>query len=112
MARAHELILLGGALGLLSIVPGLLLARGLRAPLLVMFLLLGMLAGEDGPLGLRFEDYGAAYLIGSIALVLILFEGGLSVERAVLRPALGPALLLATLGVAVTAAAVGLGGWA
>ena len=76
IARAHELILLGGALGLLSIIAGL-ISRRVGAPMLLVFLALGMLAGEDGVLGIPYDDFTSAYLIGSVALAVILFEGGL-----------------------------------
>jgi potassium/hydrogen antiporter len=63
---AHELILVGGALDLLSILAGVISAR-FHAPLLLVFLALGMLAGEDGPGGIVFNDFQSSYLIGSIA---------------------------------------------
>jgi NhaP-type Na+/H+ and K+/H+ antiporter len=103
---AHELILVGGALGLLSIVAGVISAR-FHAPLLLVFLALGMLAGEDGPGGIVFNDFQSSYLIGSIALAIILFEGGLKTDRAMIRIAFGPSLVLATIGVALTAGIVG-----
>ncbi len=106
MNTAHELILLGGALGLLSILAGVVSAR-FQAPLLLVFLLLGMLAGEDGPGGIVFNDFQASYLIGSIALAIILFEGGLKTERAMIELAWRPSLALATVGVALTAGLVG-----
>jgi NhaP-type Na+/H+ and K+/H+ antiporter len=108
MEIAHELILLGGALGLLCIIAGRFSAR-FGAPILLVFLVLGMLAGEDGPGGLEFSDFNAAYLIGSVALVIILFEGGLKTSRAMIRLALWPALALATVGVALTAGIVAAG---
>src|SRR4051794_24782780 len=76
MEGAHELILVGAALGVLSILAGL-LSRRLGAPILLVFLVLGMLAGEDGPGGILYTDFASAYLIGSVALAVILFEGGL-----------------------------------
>jgi NhaP-type Na+/H+ and K+/H+ antiporter len=106
MNTAHELILLGGALGLISIFAGVIGSR-FNAPLLLVFLLLGMLAGEDGLGRIQFSDFGAAYLIGSIALAIILFEGGLKTERRMIRVALWPSLVLATIGVALTAIVVG-----
>lgn len=105
MEQAHELILLGGALGLASIFAGLLSAR-LGAPLLLVFLAVGMLAGEDGPGGIPFGDFAGSYLVGSIALAVILFDGGLSTERPMWRAAFWPALALATLGVGITAGIV------
>ena len=107
IARAHELILLGGALGLLSIIAGL-ISRRVGAPMLLVFLALGMLAGEDGVLGIPYDDFTSAYLIGSVALAVILFEGGLKTPVSMMRLAFWPAAVLATIGVAVTAAILGI----
>ena len=107
IARAHELILLGGALGLLSIIAGL-ISRRVGAPMLLVFLALGMLAGEDGVLGIPYDDFTSAYLIGSVALAVILFEGGLKTPVSMLRLAFWPAAVLATIGVALTAAILGI----
>ena len=106
MTRSHELILLGGMLGLLSILAGL-ISRRVGAPMLLVFLALGMLAGEDGPLGIPYGDFTSAYLIGSVALAVILFEGGLKTPASMLRLAFWPALTLATIGVAMTAMIMG-----
>jgi potassium/hydrogen antiporter len=103
---SHQLILLGSALVLLSIFAGLFSAR-FGAPLLLVFIGLGMLAGEQGPGGILFRDFHAAYLIGSVALAIILFDGGLRTDRDDFRRALWPSLALATIGVVVTAAVVG-----
>ena len=107
IAKAHELILLGGALGLLSILAGL-ISRRVGAPMLLVFLALGMLAGEDGVLGIPYDDFESAYLIGSVALAVILFEGGLKTPISMFRLAFWPAAVLATIGVAVTAAVAGI----
>ena len=107
IAKAHELILLGGALGLLSILAGL-ISRRVGAPILLVFLALGMLAGEDGVLGIPYDDFESAYLIGSVALAVILFEGGLKTPVSMFRLAFWPAAALATIGVAVTAAVAGI----
>jgi NhaP-type Na+/H+ and K+/H+ antiporter len=106
IAKAHELILLGGALGLLSIIAGL-ISRRVGAPMLLVFLALGMLAGEDGLLGIPYDDFTSAYLIGSVALAVILLEGGLKTPVSMLRLAFWPAAVLATIGVALTAAILG-----
>jgi cell volume regulation protein A len=106
MQAAHEVILVAGALVLAAVVAGLLSARA-KAPLLLAFLALGMLAGEDGPGGIVFDDFQVTYLFGSVALVVILFEGGLKTSAAMVRVALWPALTLATIGTAITAAIVG-----
>jgi cell volume regulation protein A len=63
-----------------------------------------MLAGESGPLGLKFDDVSITYAVGSIALALILFDGGLRTRFATFRSVLGPAITLATAGVLLTAA--------
>jgi cell volume regulation protein A len=73
----------------------------------LVFLGLGILAGEEGPGGILFRDFHAAYLIGSVALAIILFDGGLRTDRSDVRRALWPSLALATIGVIVTAAIVG-----
>ncbi len=95
-------ILLGSLLIMAGILSSLVALR-FGAPLLLVFLLVGMLAGEGGPGGLRFDDVGAAYTVGSIALALILFDGGLRTRFASIRNVVAPSVMLATLGVLVTA---------
>jgi cell volume regulation protein A len=104
MHTAHILIFLAGLLAIVSIWAGAFASR-LKAPLLLVFLLLGMLAGEDGA-GIAFSDMGTAYLLGSLALTVILFEGGIKTHRSMLGLALFPASLLATLGVVISAAGI------
>src|SRR6516225_8715184 len=106
MARSHSLILLGGGLGVLSIVAGL-ISRRIGAAVLLVFLAIGMLAGDDNVYGIPFDDFGAAYLIGSVALAIILLEGGLKTPVSMLRLAFWPAVVLATIGVGVTAGILG-----
>jgi NhaP-type Na+/H+ and K+/H+ antiporter len=110
ITRSHQLILLGGALGLVSILAGL-LSRRIGAPVLLVFLAIGMLAGDDHLLGVPFDDFGSAYLIGSVALAVILLEGGLKTPVSMLRLAFWPAAVLATIGVGVTAAVAGATIW-
>lgn len=100
-------LLLGAALAVLGILSSL-VAQRFGAPLLLIFLVIGMLAGEDGPGHLQFSDYKLTYLIGSFALAVILFDGGLRTKIGHLRGAVLPAVTLATLGVIITA---GLTGW-
>lgn len=83
------------------------LAFRFGAPLLLVFLGLGLLFGEDG-LGIRFDDASFAYLAGSIALAVILFDSGFSTRLTAFRTAAVPAATLATVGVALTAGLVGL----
>ena len=94
-------ILLGSLLVLAGILSSLIALR-FGAPLLLVFLLVGMLAGEGGPGGIKFDNVGAAYLVGSIALALILFDGGLRTRLAMFRNVLAPAATLATAGVLIT----------
>ena len=93
MARSHQLILAGGGLGLLSIVAGL-ISRRVGAPVLLAFLAIGMLAGDDHVLGIPFDDFGSAYLIGSVALAVILLEGGIKTRVSMLRLAFWRAAVL------------------
>src|SRR5206468_11135887 len=60
-----------------------------------------------GPGGIQFNNFHAAYLVGSLALATILFQGGLNTERDMIRKALWPSVALATLGVAISAGIVG-----
>ena len=100
---AISLGILLGALLVLSGIMSSLIAMRFGAPLLLVFLLLGMLAGESG-LGLKFDDVRTTYVVGSIALALILFDGGLRTRFATFRSVLAASLALATLGVLMTAA--------
>ncbi len=80
------------------------LAGRFGVPLFFVFLCIGMLAGEEGIGGIRFEDPAMAFRLGTLALVLILFDGGLNTTFGAARLAAGPAAVLATVGVALTAA--------
>ena len=100
-------LLVGAVLVLLGILSSFVATR-FGVPLLVVFLLIGMLAGEDGPGGIAFENYSLTYLIGSLALAVILFDGGLRTRITDdLRRRRVPAVLLATVGVIVTALIAG-----
>jgi len=94
-------ILLGSLLVLAGILSSLIALR-FGAPLLLVFLIVGMLAGEGGPGGLKFDDVQTAYTVGSIALALILFDGGLRTRFASFRNVLAPSVMLATVGVLIT----------
>jgi cell volume regulation protein A len=95
-------ILLGALLVLAGIMSSLIAMR-FGAPLLLVFILLGMFAGEAGPGGIEFSDVRTTYMVGSIALAVILFDGGLRTRFTTFRSVLAPALTLATAGVLLTA---------
>ena len=95
-------IFLGAILVMAGILSSLLALR-FGAPLLLVFLLIGMLAGDAGPGQLRFDDVRTTYLVGSVALALILFDGGLRTKFQSIRAVLAPSMVLATVGVLVTA---------
>ena len=100
------MILVGGALLVAGL--GAALAAGrLRVPGLVLFLGLGMLLGSDGTGWIHFSDYELARTIGTVALALILFEGGLDTSFKQIRPVLGSAVSLALLGTLGTAVIAG-----
>ncbi len=82
------------------------LAQRLRFPSLVLFLALGMLVADDGLAWIRFDDAELAQNLSVLALVVILFDGGLSTRWPSMRSVLAPASLLATVGVAVTASVI------
>ena len=80
-------------------------------PVALIFLVIGMLAGSEGFGGIQFTNYRFAFRIGIAALVLILFDGGLNTPADAVRRVLAPAGLLATVGVAGTAALTAAGAW-
>src|SRR5262245_27143910 len=101
---AVSIMILLGALLVLTGILSSLVAMRFGAPLLFVFLLVGMLAGDSGPGGIIFDDVRSTYIVGSVALALILFDGGLRTRFATFRSVLGPAMVLATIGVVLTAA--------
>jgi cell volume regulation protein A len=99
-------LLVTGALVFASVLTGLFSARAGFSFLLV-FLVAGMLVGEDGPGGVEFDDFRLAFWVGNAALAVILLDGGLRTALATFRTGLKPALGLATVGVVVSAAVTG-----
>jgi len=95
-------ILLGAVLVMAGILSSLLALR-FGAPLLLVFLAIGILAGDAGPGHLEFNDVRTTYLVGSVALALILFDGGLRTRFQSIRTVLAPSVMLATVGVLLTA---------
>ncbi|MCS6810332.1 MAG: potassium/proton antiporter, partial [Tepidimonas sp.] len=103
-------LLIASGLLLLSLVAGLFSTR-LGLSFLLVFLLAGMLLGEDGPGGVPFEDFRLAFWVGNIALAVILLDGGLRTRDSTFRTGLRPALALATVGVVVSAGLTGVAAW-
>lgn len=82
----------------------------LGVPVVLLFLVLGVVAGSDGIGLIDFDDYDIAFRLGTLALILILFDGGLNTSLRSIRSGIAPASVLATLGVAITAALIALFG--
>ncbi|ETR78209.1 potassium transporter CPA [Afipia sp. P52-10] len=95
-------ILLGAILVMAGILSSLIALR-FGAPLLLVFLFVGVLAGDSGFGGIRFDDVRSAYLVGSVALALILFDGGLKTKLSAIQAVVAPSAVLATVGVLLTA---------
>jgi potassium/hydrogen antiporter len=106
MFPVDGLILVAAVLVLFAVASSKFSAR-LGLPVLVIFIGLGMLAGSEGLGGIEFENYGLANGIGTVALALILFDGGLRTSKRALRMAWKPALALATVGVLTTSLVTG-----
>ncbi len=107
MKTLYLLMVIGGILVSLGLVAGL-YSRRIGVSHLLVFLIVGMLAGVDGPLGLPFADYQLAAAVGNVALAIILLDGGLRTPQKSIRIGMLPAGLLATVGVCLTAALAGL----
>ncbi len=107
MTSVYIFFLLAGLLLFVSVLANTLSAR-LGLPLLLLFLVVGMLAGEDGPGGIRFDDFLVASFVGHLALAIILLDGGLRTRIETFRVALGPAAVLASWGVVATVGLLGL----
>lgn len=107
MDLTNELILIAALAFLVSILASL-VGQRLGMPVLLVFLIIGMLLGEEGPGDIHFDDVQATHLVGSLALAIILFDGGMATSVRSFRVGLQPALGLATLGVIITSALTGL----
>lgn len=107
MDVVNLIIFAAGAMLVISILASIVSARS-GAPLLLVFLVLGMLAGEQGVLGIQFDNPDVALLIGSVALAIILLDGGMRTHPERFRVALAPAAVLASVGVIITCVLTGL----
>jgi potassium/hydrogen antiporter len=101
-----NILLIGSILLFLSLIASRTTKYGI--PTLLLFLLVGMLAGSDGPGGIAFDDPKIAKFIGAVALSFILFSGGLDTKWHDIKPVLWQGISLSTLGVLMTAAITGL----
>ena len=106
MSFINGVLLLGGVLLFVSVLASTLTAR-LGLPLLLLFLVVGMLAGEEGVGGIVFHDFSTTMLVAQLALAVILLDGGLRTRAATLRVAFKPAATLATFGVVATSLVLG-----
>ncbi len=106
MPEPEITIAIGGALLIVAVLASRVASR-FGVPVLLLFLTVGMVAGSDGLGGIHFSDPHAAQLIGIVALVLILFSGGLSTRWSDVKSVARPAAALSTAGVAITAVVVG-----
>jgi potassium/hydrogen antiporter len=101
-----ELILVAG--GLLAVgIAAAKIADSVRVPGLLLFLVLGILVGSEGPGGVGFDDAELTRTLGTIGLVLILFEGGLTAGWREIKPVFGTAVSLALVGTVLTAVLAG-----
>ena len=106
MDSFHLLVLIGAGLLFTGLLLGTLSLR-FGVPSLLVFLVVGMLAGVDGPGGIKYDDFATGFLVSNIALAVILLDGGLRTRLHAFRVGLNPALLLAVPGVMLTAGLVG-----
>ncbi|MGC8119741.1 potassium/proton antiporter [Marinobacter sp. VGCF2001] len=104
------LTLVGALMLVISIVLSPLSSR-VGMPVLLIFLVVGMMMGEDGPGGIEFDNFELAFLIANLALGVILLDGGMRTRVETFRVGLRPALMLATLGVGLTAGGAAVVAW-
>ncbi|RBW52015.1 potassium/proton antiporter [Marinobacter sp. F3R11] len=104
------LTLVGALMLVISIVLSPLSSR-VGMPVLLIFLVVGMMMGKDGPGGIEFDDFQLSFLVANLALGVILLDGGMRTRAETFRVGLKPALVLATIGVAMTALGAAFVAW-
>src|SRR3989337_4388419 len=104
---AANILLIGSILLFISIIASK-TSYKIGVPTLILFLVVGMLAGSEGPGGIYFNDPETAQLLGVIALTFILFSGGLDTKWESVKPIVKNGIALSSLGVLITAVLVGL----
>lgn len=105
MSEPNGTAFLLAGLGVLMVISVLLsrFADRVRVPVALLFIAVGAFAGADGPGGIQFDEYGLSFRLGTIALAVILFDGGLNTPLNSVGEGIRPAALLATIGVVLTA---------
>ena len=104
--HAEQIILIGSVLLIASMIASKTSFK-LGIPTLVLFMLIGMLAGSEGFGGIYFDDPHIAHFLGIIALNFILFSGGMDTKWESVRPVIWKGVSLSTLGVLITALVIG-----
>jgi cell volume regulation protein A len=107
LAPYEIFLLVGSVLMFISLLLGR-ASQGLGVPVVLFFIMVGMLAGSEGPGGIQFDNPIIAQAIGVVALNLILFSGGLETQWRHLKPVIGPSLTLSTIGVLISAVSTGI----
>lgn len=106
----ENILLIGSLLLLISIIVGK-TSYKFGIPTLLLFLVIGMLAGSDGIIGINFDDPKLSQFIGVVSLNFILFSGGLDTSWTSIKPILKEGLALSTIGVLLTALTLGVFVW-
>jgi len=101
-------VLLLGSLLLIASVLAIKISSSFGLPSLLLFLIVGMLAGSEGPGGIEFDNYALTFAIGSVGLSIIIFDGGLRTSWKKIKPILPLGISLSVIGTVVTAASTGI----
>ena len=102
-----ELMIISGIVLIICITSSKVLYK-FGVPMLLIFMVLGMLFGSDGPVGIYFDDYELTSQLCSLALVFIMFYGGFGTKWKMAKPVAVPSIMMSTLGVMMTAGLTGL----
>ena len=106
----ENILLIGSILMFASVLAGKTSYRT-GIPILILFVVIGLIAGSEGLGGIQFNNAGIAQFVGIMALNVIMFAGGLETDWRVVKPVVWQGFTLSTLGVLLTALSVGLFVW-